>query len=186
MNEQNIPTTETTVTKTSKMKAVQERTFKFAKEKPIQTGAILLAVLAFGYFLYNSTPSKPGVPVISTNLAATSYDSTPRAYGTQSRQQNFGVVGEWNFQVQSARKMKTQDGDKIFLNNVADYKVATQTVVIDLKICPQFATIDPRTLIGRNIFAKGNLGAYAGKSQLTVTDPTNLRILDSLPAPKMN
>ncbi len=76
-----------------------------------------------------------------------------------------------SFVVQSAGK----SGNRLFFNDNADYKSAgVFTVVVDTSSCPTLAGLDPRSMKGKTISAKGLSSSYNGKPQLVVSDASKV------------
>lgn len=149
----------------------KNKSITYASQKPWHVGIGASVVVLMSYMLWHSIPEgKPGIPVAN---AVQSLNAAPI---NNPKAKDFGQQGELSFTVMSSRKI----GERILLNNHLDYRQATQTVVLDLRACPSLGALDPRTLVGRNIFAKGSLGSYNEKPQLTVKEEKNFRLVEAI------
>jgi hypothetical protein len=80
-----------------------------------------------------------------------------------------------SFVVRSAGRSRS--GKLVFLNDQQDYRAAgVFTVVIDTQAVPQYAGIDPRSLVGKTVEAIGPVTEYQGRPQLMVRDATRLTV----------
>jgi hypothetical protein len=77
--------------------------------------------------------------------------------------------------IQSAGK--TRDGRLVFLNDQRDYRApGVFTVVIDTEAMPEYASIPPRSLVGKTVEATGVVGAYQGRPEVWVRDAAKLTV----------
>jgi hypothetical protein len=136
---------------TAKIKAV--KALNTAKETVTKykktTAAALAGVLTLGYFGFSSND----VPVHKADL-----------YAAPSKFVATGETGNAEIVVGSYKKLE----GRLILNNHKDYKQATMSVVLDFSSAPELASIDPRTLRGKSIKARGERATYDGKPQIVV------------------
>jgi hypothetical protein len=79
------------------------------------------------------------------------------------------------FVVRSAGRSRS--GKLVFLNDQQDYRAAgVFTVVIDTEAVPQFASVEPRSIVGKTVEATGLVTEYRGRPQLMVRDATRLTL----------
>jgi hypothetical protein len=80
-----------------------------------------------------------------------------------------------SFVVQSAGKSK--DGRLVFLNDQRDWRApGVFTVVIDTEAVPEYAGVQPRSLVGKAVEATGVVGQYQGRPELWVRDAAKLTV----------
>lgn len=141
--------------------------------KPSKLPAWAVAVLttvglggAFGVYKVTQSSSLP-MPVVQFQAPTPSYINgvvPPQQMPTLTP-----VVMKQSLAFRIHSTYKTQSGTVLILND-RDYKdPAVQTIVIDLSKCPQFAGVDPKSLVGHSVTAQG-------KPQLKVEAPTDIQI----------
>jgi hypothetical protein len=80
-----------------------------------------------------------------------------------------------SFVIQSAGKSK--DGRLVFLNDQRDWRApGVFTVVIDAEAVPEYAGVQPRSLVGKTVEATGVVGQYQGRPELWVRDAAKLTV----------
>jgi hypothetical protein len=80
-----------------------------------------------------------------------------------------------SFVIRSAGK--SRDGRLVFLNNLKDYRAeGAFTVVIDAEEVPEYAGVEPRSLVGKTVEATGVVGEYKGRPQVMVRDAAKLTV----------
>jgi len=129
----------------------------FLKRHPKLAAAVGVVAISAGYFAWPSH----GTPVHQAGLTA-----------APSKTVQTGETATVEMVVGSYKKA----GNLLILNNNRDYKVATMSVVLDLAAAPELAGVDPRSLRGQTIKAKGERQTYDGKPQIRVTRAKDLTI----------
>lgn len=137
-----------------------EKTRDFVKRRPWTSGAVLLALTAGGLTYGFSGSSK--IPLTEAGLPTAQASKTVRS----------GQTKDVDITVLSG----TKKGNLIILNNSADYKTATMSVVIDLQACPELGTVDFRSLRNKKIHAHGEYQTYDGRPQVVVRSAGDLTI----------
>lgn len=143
----------------SKVREWKGKAFEFAKQRPKTTAAVGIALLCACAYFYFSGPS--GVPLAQANLPAQA-----------QKVQSSGNFGTETIVVGSYRKTDSL----LIMNNNRDYRQATMSVVIDLKACPELNSLNPRTLRGRTVRAKGEYQTYEGRPQIKVTRANDITV----------
>jgi hypothetical protein len=86
-----------------------------------------------------------------------------------------GKEQQVSFVIRSAGK--SRNGRLLFLNDQRDYRAqGVLTVVIDTEAVPEFAGVEPRSLVGKTVEATGIVGDYKGRPQLIVRDAAKLTV----------
>lgn len=128
------------------------------KKYPKRSAAIGAALVVLSWIGY-SYQSKPNIPMVNA------YTGT-----TPNKLQVTGNTQDGQFIVLSSLKKN----DKLFLNNHRDYKQATQTVVVDLKACPDLSGIDAKALLNKTVKFKGFSATYDSKPQVIVNSSNDI------------
>lgn len=144
----------------AKAQVAKDVALRFVRKHPTATALVAGLALTIGYY---SGPhvSSSGVPVAQANLSAPASKTVSSGKSIEVEI----VVGSW----------KKTDG-LLILNNHKDYKQATMTIVVDLKAAPELAGVDPRSLKGLTVKAKGESQTYAGKPQIMVRRAGDLTV----------
>ncbi len=80
-----------------------------------------------------------------------------------------------SFVIQSAGKSK--DNRLLFLNDQRDYRAqGVFTVVIDVEAVPDYASVTPKSLVGKTVEATGVVGDYHGRPEVWVRDAAKLTV----------
>jgi hypothetical protein len=80
-----------------------------------------------------------------------------------------------SFVIRSAGK--SRDGRLVFLNDRKDYRSeGAFTVVIDAEELPEYAGVEPRSLVGKTVEATGIVGEYKGRPEVMVRDAAKLTV----------
>jgi hypothetical protein len=86
-----------------------------------------------------------------------------------------GKVQQVSFVIRSAGK--SRNGRLLFLNDQRDYRAqGVVTVVIDTEAVPEYAGVEPRSLVGKTVEAVGIVGDYKGRPQIMVRDAVKLTV----------
>jgi hypothetical protein len=124
----------------------------------------------------SNTPTRPVLVVLALALIALAglwlwHANRPARPSTPTR----GKEQQVSFVIRSAGK--SRNGRLLFLNDQRDYRAqGVVTVVIDTEAVPEFAGVEPRSLVGRTVEATGIVGEYKGRPQLMVRDAAKLTV----------